>query len=225
MIIHTADHFLRKRYRTYSLAEWTRLTCSLWLCLFALFTGFILKGDLEALFAGRIFMNLLKSLPLVGEPLSRGLMVPGERFFFLPYLYHCLFLPVLIGYLMKAHIREWLPNQRFLLGVTTGIFLYALLIKPHMAIPPEATMGQVTGPWFFLGIQTLLKTMPPVVAGFLLPGLFVGCVLMIGMVGGPSRRIGTPRGWPVSERILHLVVVISFCLYGFLTIRALFKGP
>ena len=56
MLIHAVDHFHRKRYRLYPGGQWQRLIFSLCLCFLTLFTGFILKGDKEGLFAARIFM-------------------------------------------------------------------------------------------------------------------------------------------------------------------------
>lgn len=81
MLVHTMDNFLKKRYRTYSAGEWAILILSLCICFFVLFTGFVLKGDKEGVFAGRIFMNILESIPIIGEPVSRLFITPGESFF------------------------------------------------------------------------------------------------------------------------------------------------
>jgi len=213
MLVHTVDYFLKRRYRTYSPKEWTLLILSLYLCFFTLFTGFILKGDKEGLFAGNIFMSIAKTVPFVGDPVSRLLIVPGKSFFFLPYLHHCLLLPLLIIYLIRAHIREWLPDQRFLFSATVGIFLYALLVDPFMDIPPEAPVELVTGPWFFLGIQSLLKVAPPLWGGLVIPGIFAVCLLML------------PFSRNVSGRVLHYFVMATFCGYGLLTLRAFLVGP
>ena len=213
MSIHTVDHFLKKRYRTYSSGEWTLLIFSLCICFFVLFTGFVLKGDKEGFFAGQIFMNILREVPIMGEQLSNLFIVEGNSFFFLPYLYHCFFLPILLIYLIREHIREWLPGQGVLLVGAAGLFLYALIVKPHVDIPPDAAVGVVKGPWFFLGVQTLLKIMDPVLAGLVIPGLFVGCVLAL------------PKTGSAWERWLHYLVTGAFCFYAVLTLRAAIWGP
>ena len=213
MLLHTMDHFLKKRYRIYSLGEWALLVLSLCLCFFTLFTGFILKGDKEGLFAGRIFMNILRTIPTIGEKLAGLFIEPGKSFFFLPYIYHCFFLPILIIYLIRAHIREWLPDQKFLFLPAIGLFLYALIVDPCVDIPPDATMTVVKGPWFFLGIQTLLKIMHPLWAGLFIPGLFVGCLLIL------------PATGPTWGRRLYYLVMISFCLYVLVTVWAVIWGP
>lgn len=213
MLIHTLDHFLKKRYLTYSTGQWFLLILSLCLCFFVLFTGFVLKGDKEGFFAGQIFMNILRAIPFAGEWLSKLFIVPGEGFFFLPYLYHCFFLPILLIYLIREHIREWLPDQKVLFVAAAGLFLYALIVKSHVDIPPDAAVDMVKGPWFFLGIQSFLKIMHPVLAGLFIPGLFLLCVLIL-------PKTGTAWG-----RALYYLITTAFCLYGILTFRAVIWGP
>ncbi|MCF8144835.1 MAG: cytochrome b N-terminal domain-containing protein [Deltaproteobacteria bacterium] len=226
MLLHTVDHFVRKRYSMYALREWLALVVSLALCFYTLFTGFILKGDQEGRFAGAIFMNILETLPIAGRAVAALFIVPGESFFFLPYLYHCFLLPLLVLYLMRGHIREWLPNRRFMLSGGIGLFLYALLVKPGMDIPPEASMAMVEGPWFFLGIQTLLKFLPPLVAGLVIPGLFIGGVLLLPATGNVLRALSFKKGAvQMGEKSLYGLLMILACLYGLLTLRAAIWGP
>lgn len=231
MLIHTLDHLLKKRYRAYSVLQWVFLIVSLCICFFTLFTGFILKGDKEGLFAGQIFMNILKTIPIVGDPLSRLFVVNGKGFFFLPYLYHCFFLPILIIYLIRDHIRAWFPDPKFLFLTTIGLFLYALFVSPFVDIPPDAPVGTVKGPWFFLGIQTLLRSMPAVLAGLIIPGGFLLCLFLLPIAGrgaksqagngqealGPSLRLG--------GGVLYYIIIGSLCAYGVLTLRAGMWGP
>jgi len=226
MLLHTLDHFARKRYRRYALGEWISLVVSLALCFYTLFTGFILKGDQEGQFAGNIFMNILETLPIAGGAVAGLFIVPGESFFFLPYLYHCFFLPLLIIYLMRRHIREWLPNQRFMLGGGIGLFLYALFVKPAMDIPPGASASMVEGPWFFQGIQTLLRFLPPLLVGLMIPGLFIGCLLLLPATGAALRGRSFKRGvMYTGENTLYGLLVIVGCFYALLTLRAAIWGP
>ncbi|MBI4864820.1 MAG: hypothetical protein HY815_31870 [Candidatus Riflebacteria bacterium] len=44
---------------------------------------------------------------------------------------------------------------------------------------PDRTPNPAKAPWYFLGLQELLHYYPPVVAGVLLPGLIVGCLMII----------------------------------------------
>jgi quinol-cytochrome oxidoreductase complex cytochrome b subunit len=226
MLIHAVDHFHRKRYRLYPGGQWQRLIFSLFLCFYTLFTGFILKGDKEGLFAARIFMGITGNIPLVGKRLSSLFIQPGDALFFLPYLYHCFFLPILILYLIRTHIRKWFPEQGLLYTGAAGLCLYALWVKPFMDIPPNAFAVSVTGPWFFLGLQTLLQTFSAILAGILLPGLFLCGVLILPYVEKAGVKSESPKnGVRIASTCLHWLIVLVFLSYALLTFRAAFWGP
>ena len=135
MLIHTMDHFQRRRYRFYPPGQWQRLIFSLCLCFFTLFTGFILKGDKEGLFAARIFMNIVGGIPFVGGRLCNFFILPGNDLFFLPYLYHCFFLPILIMFLIGGHIKRWFPERGVAYVGGAGLCLYAWLVKTVYGYP------------------------------------------------------------------------------------------
>lgn len=225
MLIHAVDHFHRKRYRFYHEGQWQRLIFSLCLCFYTLFTGFILKGDKEGLFAARIFMSITGNIPLVGKRLSGLFILPGEDLFFLPYLYHCFFLPILILYLIQTHIKRWFPEQGFFYAGAAGLCLYALFVKPFMDLPPDAFATSVKGPWFFLGIQALLKTLPATLAGIGFPAFFLGCVLILPRVEGSAAKSGVEKkGLNVVSGCLHWLIVIVFFAYVFLTLKTAIWG-
>ena len=223
MLIHTIDHFQRRRYRFYPPGQWQRLIFSLCLCFFTLFTGFILKGDKEGLFAARIFMNIVGGIPFVGERLCNFFILPGNDLFFLPYLYHCFFLPILIMFLTGGHIKRWFPERGVAYVGGAGLCLYALLVKPFMDIPPDAFIASVKGPWFFLGIQTLLKTIPAVLVGVFFPAFFLGCVLILPYLENAAVKPGVRKDWmKIVAQCLHWLIVSVFLAYSFLTVKAAF---
>ncbi len=213
MLAHTLEHFFKERYRTYSPGEWSRLVTAVGLCLLILFTGFVLKGDKEGMFAGRIFMNMLRAVPVAGEHLSRLFVRPGDHFFFLPYLHHCFLLPGVLVYLTRSHIRRWVPGAQTIYLTGVGLVLFALLVPPRPALPPEAPVPLVTGPWFFLGLQSLLKTAPPFWAG-IMPPVF----LFAGLLSLPFLK--DPWG-----RRLHGLLIGLLALYALLCLRAFLAGP
>lgn len=213
MLLHTLDHFLKRRYGSFAPIQWVFLLVSLGLCFFALFTGFVLKGDKEGLFAGEILMHILRTIPVAGNRLSNMFIEPGKSLLFLPYLYHCLFIPALILFFLRDHIREWFPDRSFLFVATFGLFLYALFIRPAPAIPPDAPVHVVEGPWFFLGLQSLLKVIQPFWAGIVIPALF-SMGLFVLPYGG--RRLSP---W------IHYILLCALSVYAVLTVRALMVGP
>jgi len=201
------DHFLKRRYKQYTFGKWSLLIIPLCLCFFILFTGFILKGDKEGTFAGYILLNILKQIPLIGEYCSSFFIIPDEAFYLLPYLNHCFLLPMLMMFLIRDHIREWLPDQKFLTLSTIGLFLYALIIDPPMGIPPEVEVPHIKGPWFFIGIQSLLRILPPLWAGLVLPGLFIGLLLILPLLKGAWTRI--THNLIVASCFFYLVISIG----------------
>lgn len=227
MLLHTADHFIRRRYRVYAPGEWTNLTAALLACFFALFTGFILKGDKEGLFAGKILASILDTIPRLGKGIA-GLLVGSEDdFFFLPYLHHCFFIPLLVGYLLKDHIRDWLPGKGFMAAAGILAASYALVVAPFIDIPPDAPAEAVTGPWFFLGIQSLLRNWPVFPVGILLPLIFVLLVLILPLVSsmstGGSRK--AMRAYYLLERVIYWIILAAAFSYLLLVLSAALKGP
>jgi ubiquinol-cytochrome c reductase cytochrome b subunit len=65
------------------------------------------------------------------------------------------------------------------------------MIPMPLALPPEAAIEEAFGPWFFLGLQEMLKHLPPLWAGVVLPGcaaaLFLGLPLMSGRAEQATR--------------------------------------
>jgi ubiquinol-cytochrome c reductase cytochrome b subunit len=190
-LLHVLDHFLRRNHRVVPLTEWARLWLASALALLILFTGFVLKGDKEGILAGTILQNLSSSVPLAGEALARLLIGTGQDFFFPPYLWHCWLLPLVLGYLLRNHIRSWLPQTRYMTSGLLASALGALMIPMPLALPPGAAIEEAFGPWFFLGLQEMLKHLPPLWAGVVLPGcaaaLFLGLPLMSGRAEQAAR--------------------------------------
>ncbi len=226
MLAHTLQYFLKRRYAQYLPREWTLLIVSLFICFLTLFTGFILKGDKEGFFAGQILANILDRVPVAGESLTNLFIDRGEEFFFLPYLYHCFFLPPLILYLVRSHVRDWLPDTTFLLVAFVGLCVYTLVARPCGGIPPDAPMEVVKGPWFFLGLQSLLRVMPPFWAGLFIPGLFVAGLLLLPFAGHGTRSGGGKGAFPPwCAAVFHYLIMGSLLIYGFLTVRAMVWSP
>lgn len=209
-LFHVADYFLRRRYHAYSLQKWLLLTSPVYISFFLLFTGFLLKGDKEGLLAGNILLNITRDIPFIGNSISNLLIRPGESFYFLPYLHHCLFLPPVLVFLLYDHIRAWLPKLKFMILTTSILFAYSLFVKMPLDIPPQAEFSPVKGPWFFLGIQESLRIIPPLIGGIVFPFSFVLVFSLLAVTKG---------FW---ETLIRYFVVISSVMYGILIVVAYF---
>jgi len=210
LLVHFFDHFLKHRYTRYSPGTWARIVFPVVISFFILFTGYILKGDKEGIYAGNIFLNLLQDIPLCGESLSRFFISPGESFFWLPYLYHCLFLPVLLALLVNGHVKSWRPDGNVLLFTAAVLFVWALFVDMPMDVPPSARIELVKGPWFFLGLQACLRVLPPFLAEVAFPSLLLTLVLVLPLLTGRGRIIG------------HYTIVLSLLAYGSLVVFGYF---
>ncbi|MCP4665895.1 MAG: DUF4405 domain-containing protein [Deltaproteobacteria bacterium] len=209
MLLHIMDHFLSRRYRRYSVSKWARLVIPLGICFFTLFTGYILKGDKEGIYAGNIFFYILKDAPFVGHIISRFFIRPGETLFWLPYLYHILFLPILLMFLIRDHITNWVADRGFILLTTIGLFIYSLLVRMPLDIPPHADIRLVTGPWFFLGIQVCLSLMPPVLAGIFIPLVFATLFMLLPLLKG------RPQAFVHYMIIAFSLLYACLCIFGY----------
>lgn len=210
MLLHGLEHFSKKRYRNYPPKAWIYLVLGLCLCFYGLFTGFILKGDKEGIFAAQILMNILKGLPFLGNMLYKLFILPGNDLFFIPYIYHCFFIPTLIILLIKDHIVRWIPEPNLFFASLLGLFLYSLLVRPQIDIPPDAIVKSISGPWFFLGIQTLLRFFPETLAGIIFPALFWGCVVIQPMLE-KNRKL------PQNGKSIHTLFP-KIVYYGILSV-------
>ncbi len=122
-----------------------------------IFTLFSYKGDKEGIFAGEVMVNLAREIPIIGSGLALLLLKPGEDFFLRPYLHHIVTLPLLVIFLLGGHRRRLFPESGLGLWllVILGMLTFFYQLPPD--IPPRAEIAGITGPWFFHGIQLLLR--------------------------------------------------------------------
>ena len=188
-LLHVLDHFGRGNDRLVTMVEWARLWLASALAFFLLFTGYVLKGDKEGLLAGTILRNLAASIPLVGQNLGSLFIGSGADFFFFPYLWHCWLAPLALGFLLRNHIRSWLPQGNFLLAAFLLCGLGAMIIPMPLALPPQAVVQEAYGPWFFLGLQEMLKYFHPLWAGIIWPGFLALIFLGLPLTRGRGRLV------------------------------------
>jgi ubiquinol-cytochrome c reductase cytochrome b subunit len=187
-LAHTGDHFLRKTYLHMRAADWMRLVAVGFLSFPLVFTGFILKGDKEGIFAGEVMVHLAREIPLVGSGLAALLLKPGEDFFLRPYLFHTVILPLLVIFLLGNHQRRLFPEGGLGLPLLAMLSIGSLFFPLPPDIPPRAVLTGITGPWFFQGIQLLLRYGPPLLVGVLWPMVTVLAVFALAIPALSSCR-------------------------------------
>lgn len=150
------------------LGKWLYLCLSLPVIVLLLFTGYILRGDATGQAAGYIAENIARSIPVAGDLVNNFLFAVSEVGLRKVLANHLAGLVFLWLFLSWDHIRrykvEWQKNGLELIA----LFLFCSFVQAPMEIHgPGASL--ISGPWFFLGMQEMLRTIRPLVAGVLFP--------------------------------------------------------
>jgi len=211
------------------------------------FTGYVLRWDDGTRWALVVGTNLVKETPLVGDALYRaiigGASVGGAtliRF----YAWHILGLAVpafifLIWHLFRvrrdggiAHRprdggRELRISRSQLVRTETVALLIVMAALIVLSVLFRAPLGPVAdlptrpgkaqAPWFFLWVQALLRSVPAVWAGVLIP---LGLVALLGLIPYMiDRQAGGVAEWFNRQgRIAQVVTVLVFAGVVILTL-------
>ena len=156
----------------YSFLQWLRLIGILPLILLLLFTGYILRGDTTGSSAGLIAENIIQAIPVVGHALNDlffDLSAGGLR---KVYLHHVISLDLLLLIFAWNHFRLYRIKVRDHLPLIALMLIFSVFVAAPFE-PERLGISYITGPWFFLGLQELLRYWPPLIAGVAVPGLFL----------------------------------------------------
>ena len=210
VLAHTLDHFIKRTYHRILTFPWIKLISFL-ICSFALiFTGFILKGDQKGRVAGQVMYALASEIPFCGSSLARLFLRPGEDFFLLPYLYHCVILPLAVILLLSSHRKQLLPRGDMGWPLLAILSLLAVFYPLPQDIPPGMEVLDITGPWFFHGVQLLLRYVPPLWAGVVWP--LTPFILLALFPLTPPRLRHPMRQMTAAVWCLHVVfLMIAWC--------------
>ena len=207
-VAHVVVMIWNKSYQGLPLLDWAKLILTLPVAILLLFTGYVLRGDATGEAAGVIAENLALSLPLAGKWLNGlffSIAADGLRRI---YANHLIGLGILWVVLAWEHIRRyrlnWGQQYWLIIGLVGGSVIFNAPMEP-------ARLGvfHIPGPWFFLGIQELLRVVQPVWAGVVFPSSFI-----LALAGLSSRRQW--RGIDVRQ-VLLAYVLVWLGIYALLT--------
>ncbi|MEZ0328630.1 MAG: cytochrome b N-terminal domain-containing protein [Dissulfuribacterales bacterium] len=158
--------------------RWGLLVGTVPMAVLALFTGYVLKWDATGRAAGHIAENLLLSVPVLGVQLNRFLVAVSEDGLMRVYAAH-------IGLSLGLWwLGTWFHTKRVIFTHKDAVVV--LLLCSVLSIVIQAPLEQsslephiIKGPWFFLGVQELLKHIPPFWAGIIFPSMPVLCLLLL----------------------------------------------
>ncbi len=140
--------------------------------LMLLFTGYVLRADATGYSAGMIAEHILETVPLFGSALNNMLFAITTHGMDRVYLHHVISFDLLFLFLAWDHLRRYRVSLPTHLLFISGLLLFSLFIAAPID-PDKPGLLYITGPWFFLGLQELLRYLPPFVAGILFPASLV----------------------------------------------------
>ncbi len=171
-------HFVAAYHKSdnYPSVTWVMLVCTLPIALLLLFTGYILRADSTGYSAGMIAEAIVKTIPGAGRELNALLFDISDHGLQRVYVHHVISFDLLFLMLAWDHLRRYrvkLSEHIPLLCLT----LILSLFLPAPIEPGKPGMTYILGPWFFLGLQELLRYLPPLIAGVVFPSLLLAAVL------------------------------------------------
>ncbi len=176
LVWHTVEALRARGYLRRRLLYWFLLTSTYPLTVLALFTGYIVRGDETGLSAGRIAENLALSLPYLGKLLNHLFFAVAEEGVHRAYMTHIFLSLGLLFALSVWHFRfRKIKPEDIALWAVVALAL-SLLWPPALHAPHFSV--SLKGPWFFLGIQELLRYLPPLLAGVVFPALPVALLIL-----------------------------------------------
>ena len=159
---------LWKNEARYSRGAWIRLCATLPSGLLLLFTGYVLRGDATGEAAGAIAEHICLSVPLIGKQLNEFFFDLADSGLRKVYAHHVIGLVVLGGMAAWPHLRRYTAKWRNHLVLVLATVALCVVI-PAPVEPSRFGLLFIAGPWFFLGLQELLRYWSPFVAGVLVP--------------------------------------------------------
>ncbi len=176
--VHLWAIIYNRSYLRLPMPKWLFFVGTFPVSILLLFTGYVLRGDTTGESAGIIAEQLCLTIPYVGELLNSVLFAVSEEGVKRVYANHLIGLGVIWGILAWDHLRRFranIVNHGLLIVFILGI---ALLWAAPME-PMQPGMSHISGPWFFLGIQELLRYIHPLWAGVVFPVVFIIAVATI----------------------------------------------
>ncbi len=188
-------------------SSWIRLNLSIPVALLLLFTGYILRGDATGEAAGAIAENITLSIPIIGQKLNDLLFAINSNGLKKVYANHLISLMVLGGYCIWPHLRrytaKWQDHLLLILITTLLSILASAPIEPdHLGIT------HISGPWFFLGLQVLLRYLPIFWAGVFFPAIIIIAILIL-----PNQK--NNRGYLLIGIFSWLILYTILSLFFF----------
>jgi ubiquinol-cytochrome c reductase cytochrome b subunit len=176
-----------KNDTSFKRSAWIRLTASVPVGLLLLFTGYVLRGDATGEAAGAIAEHITLAIPLIGAPLNNMLFDISAGGMKKVFVNHLIGLMVLGGFCVWPHLRRYTAQWRNHIPLTLAILIMSVGLTTPME-PDRIGLLHIAGPWFFLGLQELLRYIPAFWAGVFVPATIIAALLLLPVKGKIRSR-------------------------------------
>jgi hypothetical protein len=194
-LCHLGAVILAKTDQQLRFGKWLLLIGSFPAALLLLFTGYVLRADATGEAAGQIAENIILSIPYLGGPLNSLLFTIEAEGMKRVYANHLVGLGIVWGICCWDHLRRY----RVGFGRHALLLFGTLAVSLFLAAPMEPSrlgIFYIQGPWFLLGLQELLRYIPPFWAGVIFPGTLLAALACVGTeTPGRRRSLLFIAGW------------------------------
>ena len=187
--------------------HWSIMSLTLPCAILILFTGYVLRFDATGRAASSIFEHLLTSIPLIGTALNRILASINNEGLNRIYIIHILLTCLLWGIGTWYHTRKVILSAFSFFIASIISLIIASIINAPIDLPGQK-VHLIKGPWFFLGIQELLRYMPPLIAGVIFPAI---PIILLSSLSWIKRRLYSYillLLWTVSYFTLTIIALL-----------------
>lgn len=185
-MVHLLAIIVNRGYESLPFKRWLPLALSMVAALLLLFTGYILRADATGSSAGMIAENILLSIPLLGRFLDGLLFSIIDEGMKRVYANHLIGLGLLWLVLSWDHIRRYRISWRQQPLLVLALIGFSAVLAAPME-PEHLGAFHINGPWFFIGLQELLRHIQPFWAGIVWPAALVIALLLIHRPGTAAR--------------------------------------
>lgn len=187
LLAHTAS-VLSKTVDIHSRFEWIRLCSSIPITILLLFTGYVLRADATGESAGIIAENICLSIPVIGGLINDLFFDIDDSGLKKVLLHHFSGLVALGSFTIWQHLRRYPVRWHSHPLVLACTLIISILFAAPME-PEKIGLLHIDGPWFFLGLQELLRYLSTFTAGVVIP--LIPILVLYFLPTEPQKRDGS----------------------------------
>ncbi len=154
LLFHILLELIKNKIRISS-SSWNYSILGFIAVIILMFSGFVLKADLDASGAAQVAFSLIKDTPVLKYLLP--LFKDNSVFYYKFFIWHIVYLPLILTFAIYKHI-DTLKVKSTILSIAFGITVLSMIVfKMPLDIIPGEKVKTLSSPWFFIGAEHLLQ--------------------------------------------------------------------